>query len=114
MFFYNSLTEYIWLVVLIIYLCSMTLELLKEILKLYTGNEVRFAPIYHSEITTEFHLIDGTWDIEGEKLIYHDARVLYHYEDSENRDVNGYVENKRTHILTIAAFIADGTLVILS
>jgi hypothetical protein len=92
----------------------MTIELLNEILKLYTGNEVRFAPIYHSEYTTEFHLIDGVWDIEGEKLIYDNARELYHYEDSENRDVNGYVNEQRTHILTIAAYIADGVLVILS
>ena len=92
----------------------MTIELLNEILSIQKVNEVRFAPIYHSEYTTEFHLIDGVWDIEGEKLIYHDARELYHYEDSENRDVNGYVEGARTHILTIAAYVANDTLVILS
>lgn len=92
----------------------MTIELLNKIINLQKVNEVRFAPIYHSEYTTEFHLIDGTWDIEGEKLIYHDARVIYHYEDSENRDVNGYVEGERTHILTIAAYVSEGVLVILS
>lgn len=91
----------------------MTIELLNSILKLYTENEVRFGPIYHSEYTTEFHLLEGVWNIEGETLIYSDAREKYEYED-EYSNLNGYVNDVATHRLTIAAYIADGILVILS
>ena len=90
----------------------MTTDLLQSILILGNVKEVRFAPIYHSEYTTEFHLIDDKWNIEGFNLIYSDAREAYHYESQ----MNGYVNESpiATHVLTIAAYVADGVLVILS
>jgi hypothetical protein len=98
----------------------MKIELLNEILSLYythtvTGSEVRFGPIRHSEYTIEFHLIDGKWNIEGETLIYSDVREKFEYEDSYNTNVNGYVnESTATHVLTIAAYVCDGVLTIMS
>ena len=87
----------------------MTIELLNTLLSLHTGNEVRFGPIRHSEYTIEFHLIDGFWNIEGENLIYSDAREKNEYDYNY---INGYVNETQpaTHILTIAAYICDDIL----
>ena len=93
----------------------MEIKLLNTILSLYDGNEVKFCPIRHSEYSIDFYLIDGKWNIEGNTLIYSDVREKLEHEDNYNTTINGYVhESEATHILTIAVYISDGILYILS